>query len=84
MDEQPFESWKCLAKNRKGFPCGRAKSKGKKRCRLHGGAAGSGAPIGNKNAFKHGHYSRESLQKHRETSATLREAKAVLKELFGY
>jgi hypothetical protein len=30
---------------------------GKKRCRMHGGAAGSGAPLGNKNRYVHGHYS---------------------------
>jgi hypothetical protein len=28
---------------------------------MHGGAAGSGAPLGNKNALKHGQYTREAL-----------------------
>jgi uncharacterized protein YjcR len=28
---------------------------------MHGGAVGSGAPIGNQNARKHGNYSREAL-----------------------
>jgi uncharacterized protein YjcR len=27
---------------------------GKARCRMHGGANGSGAPLGNQNALKHG------------------------------
>jgi twinkle protein len=27
---------------------------------MHGGAAGTGAPIGNKNAFRHGHYTAEA------------------------
>lgn len=39
-----------------GLPklCKRAPVNGKKRCRLHGGAAGSGAQVGNKNRFKDG------------------------------
>ncbi len=32
---------------------------GKRRCRMHGGALGSGGPRGNKNALKHGRYTRE-------------------------
>ncbi|WP_424774473.1 hypothetical protein [Novosphingobium sp.] len=36
--------------------------KGRKRCRLHGCAPGSGAPKGNQNAFKHGRYSHENIQ----------------------
>jgi uncharacterized protein YjcR len=28
---------------------------------MHGGATGSGAPAGNRNALKHGCYSREAL-----------------------
>ncbi|WP_413541439.1 hypothetical protein [Sphingopyxis sp. P8] len=33
--------------------------KGKKRCRMHGGK-GSGAPVGNSNARKHGGYSAQT------------------------
>ena len=29
---------------------------------MHDGATGSGARVGNRNALKHGHYSREVLQ----------------------
>lgn len=36
--------------------------KHKVRCRLHGGAKGSGAPRGNNNAYKHGVYSREVME----------------------
>jgi uncharacterized protein YjcR len=36
---------------------------GKKRCRMHGGTAGSGAPRGNKNALKHGRFTREAYAK---------------------
>ncbi len=28
---------------------------------MHGGAKGSGAPLGNKNALKHGYYTKEAI-----------------------
>ena len=45
----------CGARTRSGKPCRSPAVRGKRRCRMHGGAAGSGAPVGNKNAFRHGH-----------------------------
>jgi hypothetical protein len=37
-------------------------AKGKKRCRLHGGAEGSGAPCGERNSsYRHGLYTREAI-----------------------
>ena len=42
---------RCGARTRDGNPCRSPAVRGKRRCRMHGGAAGSGAPIGNKNAF---------------------------------
>lgn len=54
--EQPFgDCLKCGAKTRQGKVC---KSPAMKngRCRMHGGAS-TGAPRGNKNAWKHGKYS---------------------------
>ena len=39
---------------------------------MHGGATGSGAPAGNRNALKHGHYSREVLQFRRRMQELLR------------
>ena len=53
---------RCLARTRKGTECQCPAIRGKKRCRIHGGAKGSGAPKGNRNAFKHGRYSREVLE----------------------
>jgi hypothetical protein len=42
-------------KIRAGTPCQRPAAKGKKRCKLHGGADGIGAPKGEQNgAYKHG------------------------------
>ena len=49
----------CGAKNRAGTPCQRAPTVGKRRCRLHGGAPGSGAPEGERNGrYVHGRFSR--------------------------
>jgi hypothetical protein len=48
-----------LARTRRGTECQLPALKGKKRCRLHGGNAG--APVGNRNAFKHGLKSADHL-----------------------
>lgn len=51
---------RCGAKTRRGTPCQAPAVAGKTRCRMHGGAKGSGAPHGNQNALKHGRYTAES------------------------
>ena len=48
------EARRCGAKTRKGTPCQSPAVNGNRRCRMHGGAKGLGAPLGNQNAFKHG------------------------------
>lgn len=53
---------RCNAKTRRGTFCQAPAAHGKGRCRMHGGAKGSGAPRGNKNALKHGFYSKELKQ----------------------
>jgi hypothetical protein len=51
----------CGAKTRTGGKCRRAPAKSKARCRLHGGAAGSGAPFGPMNgSWRHGRHSRDA------------------------
>jgi hypothetical protein len=51
----PFlESPRCGARTRKGTACQSPAVRDKKRCRMHGGAKGSGAPLGSSNALKHG------------------------------
>ena len=52
--------------------------RGGKRCRMHGGAAGSGAPTGNRNAFRHGRYTRELLEFKRSVRELLRGSTAKL------
>ena len=49
-----LDSPRCGARTRSGSPCRSPAVAGKNRCRMHGGAKGSGAPRGNKNALKHG------------------------------
>lgn len=54
------ESARCGARTRAGKECLAPAVAGKKRCRMHGGANGSGAPLGNHNALKHGAYTGEN------------------------
>jgi uncharacterized protein YjcR len=63
-------SLRCGAKTRSGQPC-----------RMHGGARGSGAPRGNRNAWKTGQYSRESRDEWRRIRDYLRTARSFLKEV---
>ena len=51
---------RCGARTRSGKPCQSPAKRGKRRCRMHGGARGSGAQPGNRNALRHGHYSRDA------------------------
>lgn len=72
------ESLRCGAKTRRGTPCEAPAVRGKKRCRMHGGAKGSGAPRGNKNAFKHGYYTKEAIAERKRMSEFIREMKKGL------
>jgi uncharacterized protein YjcR len=54
---------------------------GKARCRMHGGAAGSGAPRGNQNALKHGRYTREAVQKQRQLQDFLRQLRTLIQKI---
>jgi hypothetical protein len=76
-----LSSPRCGAKTRKGAPCQSPAVSGKKRCRMHGGAAGSGAPKGNKNAWKHGDYSATTKAEKRRIQDITRRAMDFLKQL---
>ncbi len=56
------QSPRCGARTRRGSPCRSPAVKGRRRCRMHGGAPGSGAQPGNRNALKHGRYTRELIE----------------------
>jgi len=65
-------SVRCQARTRRGTPCQQPAVGGRKRCRMHGGAEGSGSPPGNRKAFKHGRYSAETIAQRREVAALIR------------
>jgi hypothetical protein len=85
IDRQPYASHrngpqasKCGARTRSGVPCKSAPVAGRRRCRMHGGADGSGAPPGPKNGnYKHGRYTEDVAA----TRRWLREATHMLREL---
>jgi hypothetical protein len=45
---------------------------------MHGGAAGSGAPAGNRNALRHGRYTRELIEFRRTVRELVREARELV------
>jgi len=73
-----LSSSRCGAKTRSGNPCQSPAVRGKKRCRMHGGALGSGAPRGNKNAVKHGLYTKEAKAQRRQISELMRQSRELL------
>ena len=78
--EGMISSLRCGAKTRMGSPCRSPAVAGKKRCRMHGGAKGSGAPIGNRNAYKSGEYTKEAIEARRAIRALIRDAGNFLEE----
>jgi uncharacterized protein YjcR len=76
-----LSSPRCGAKTRSGKPCMSPAVHGKKRCRMHGGAAGSGAPRGNKNALKHGLYTREAIEERRQLRALMRQSRLLIQDI---
>jgi glucans biosynthesis protein len=45
---------------------------------MHGGAPGSGAPRGNRNALKHGLYTRDAIAQRRQLRLLIRQSRALL------
>ena len=76
--EPMLSSQRCGAKTRSGKPCRSPAVQGKRRCRMHGGAPGSGAPPGNKNAQKHGFYTREAIARRRQLGELMRQSRKLL------
>ena len=69
---------RCLASTRTGTPCQSPAVRGKRRCRMHGGALGSGAPTGVRNgAYKHGESSKEQRAKRRLILELIRAMKSL-------
>ena len=72
---------RCGAKTRSGGACRSPAVHGNKRCRMHGGAQGSGAPRANRNARKHGLFSSDAIAERRQIQALLGEARKLLEEM---
>lgn len=73
---------RCLARTRQGTSCQCAVMRGRSRCHKHGGARGSGAPMGEGNgAWQHGGWTKEAVALRRQASRLLnaiRTAEAVI------
>ncbi|MGT2437425.1 HGGxSTG domain-containing protein [Bradyrhizobium betae] len=72
---------RCGAKTRAGGVCRAPALHGKARCRMHGGAWGAGAPMGNQNAQTHGAFTRERIAERGEIRTLLGEARKLLQKL---
>jgi hypothetical protein len=72
---------RCGATTRSGLPCMSHAVGGMNRCRMHGGAPGSGAPLGNRNAFKHGHYTHAAIDARRRVADLARRVRQLVREL---
>jgi hypothetical protein len=75
---------RCHARTRLGTPCQQPAAGGHNRCRMHGGTDGVGAPEGNQNALKHGHYTAEAIARRREVAALLRVCREQLGGMRGF
>jgi hypothetical protein len=69
-------SARCGAKPRSGRPCPAPAVFGKSR--MHGGAPGSGAPLGNQNALKHGLFTKEAREERRKLRELIRVSRNLL------
>ena len=76
-----LHSPRCGARTRQGSPCKSPAVQGKKRCRMHGGAEGSGAPKGNQNALKHGRYTKEEIQSRKALREFIQQALKTAREV---
>jgi hypothetical protein len=73
-----WASRRCGAKTRSGAPCRAPALRGKRRCRMHGGAPGSGAPKGNHNARRRGLFTGKAIAERKQIEALLGEARELL------
>jgi len=81
-EDQPRASNRCGARTRQGTRCKNRPVTGRKRCRMHGGARGSGAPKGNQNALKHGHYTQAASLERLKIRMILRLLRSTCDEIY--
>ena len=66
---------RCLAKTRRKTLC-QSPAMANGRCRMHGGKS-TGAPKGNRNAWKHGHYAAEAIEGRRLVRELVRQSREI-------
>jgi hypothetical protein len=76
------EAPRCGANTRSGKQCRSPAVGGKQRCRMHGGARGSGGPCGDRNGnYRHGRYSKEHEAKVQPLRQFMSESKELTRML---
>jgi hypothetical protein len=71
---------RCGARTRSGFPCRSPAVAGRRRCRMHGGSAGSGGPMGERNgAYRTGAFTKGAIAERRQLAALLVLVRATLR-----
>jgi glucans biosynthesis protein len=76
MNEAP----RCGARTRVGTLCQSPAISGKSRCRMHGGK-GSGAPKGNRNAVRHGVYTKDVFEREVRVRGLCQRLRVLVKAL---
>lgn len=71
---------RCGAKTRKGTPCQSPAVRSKRRCRMHGGTRGIGAKKYNKNALKHGFYTRAAKEQRQEINKLIKNCQKLIQD----
>ena len=80
--EQLRQAARCGARTRSGRPCQSPAVTGRRRCRMHGGAPGSGGPKGSRNGnYKRGLYTAEAIASRRWLRQQIRQVRALTKTL---
>jgi hypothetical protein len=73
---------RCPARTRRGMPYQSPAVAGKTRCRMHGRAAGSGAPTGKRNGkYRHGGFTTEAIDERRRLASSIRDSREFLSRL---
>src|SRR3954452_1127865 len=73
---------RCGARTRGGHACKQAAVNGRARCRMHGGAKGSGGPRGDRNGnFKNGVYTREAKETRRALQESIRQIGTLIQAI---
>jgi hypothetical protein len=82
--EQLYQAPRCGAKTRSGRPCRAPAVNRSSRCRMHGGAPGSGGPKGSRNgSYERGLYTVEAIAYRRWLRQQIREVRALTNRLLN-